>query len=97
MSAELFLPVLTLVLAPITAAVTWWLSRRKEVAVTHATVAEGASTAVATILEVMKELKHEIAELTNEAEILRRENERLRRLVAELEHKIQQIMKGLPT
>jgi len=97
MSAELFLPVLTLVLAPITAAVTWWLSRRKEVAVTHATVAEGASTAVATILEVMKELKCEIAELTREAENLRSDNERLRRLVIELEHRIDRLMKGLPT
>jgi len=52
--------------APLVAALTWWLSRRKQAAETESSIATGAHTAVETILQVLEELREENVQLRNE-------------------------------
>jgi hypothetical protein len=95
MGAETLAAISALPVALATAWVTWWLSRRKEQAQTHSTIADGAETAVGTILLVMQELRREMQEINAEAELLREENKRLRAMVLKLERRVEELLKEL--
>lgn len=81
---EVIAAVVALFAAPIAATVTWRLSRRKHTAEAESTVAQGANMAVETMLRVMEELRREVADLTQEAELLRKENKILHEEVVRL-------------
>lgn len=83
-ATEVVAAVIALMAAPIAATVTWRLSRRKQVAEAESTVAQGANLAVETMLRVMSELRREVADLTQEAELLRKENKILHEEVVRL-------------
>lgn len=80
--------VVTFLIAPTTAVLTWKLSRRKTDAEVDTTIAEGAKTTVDAMLSVMNELRAQIQFLHEEAEELRRENQELMMQVSRLQETI---------
>lgn len=91
LSPELVAAITALVAAPLASIVTWRLSRQHQAAQTDSTLAQAASVSVDTMLQVMEQLKQDIADLTDENQKLREQTQalheevqRLAKLVREL-------------
>lgn len=86
LSPQLIAALTALVAAPLASIVTWRLSRSHQDAQTDATVAQAASVSVETMLQVMEQLKQDIADLTAE-------NEKLREQTAALHQEVRRLAK----
>lgn len=79
--------------AAIAAAITHFLSRPKQDADVHATIAAGAGAAVDTISDVLEHLRVELDQARQEIAKLREENKALRASITSLNAKIDQLQK----
>jgi predicted RNase H-like nuclease (RuvC/YqgF family) len=75
---EIVTALVTFLIAPTTAVLTWKLSKRKTNAETDTTIAEGAKATVDAMHSVMSELRLQVKVLAVEAESLRTEADSLR-------------------
>lgn len=91
MQPDVLIGIVTLIVAPLTATLTWFFSRRKEAANTTAAIATGANTAVETILSVMKELRAEVDQLEEENRALRAKVKELELMVKKLKEEIHDV------
>ena len=85
---ELLIALFTLVVAPLTATVTWKFSKRKNKAEADSVIVSGANQAVDTMIVVLSELREQVALLQEETEILRAENRMLHKQVRELKNEV---------
>lgn len=81
---EVIVAAIAILSAPLAATVTWRLSKRKNLAEVDSTVVRAASVSVETMLQVVAQLRLDIAELTEENRILREETAKLHREVQRL-------------
>ena len=92
-TVDVITAIMTFLVAPTTAIITWRLSRRKTNAEADSTIVSGAKTTVDTMHLVMNELRFQIEALNTEAEKLRQENAELRRQLRELKVQIRALSK----
>jgi regulator of replication initiation timing len=88
---EALVAVLTLMAAPLAAAMSWKLMKRNHTVEADSTAVQAANMSVDMMLHVLSQLRMEVAELTQESHALREENkalhlevQRLRALVSDL-------------
>lgn len=91
---QIFAGFLTLIVAPLTAVVTWRLSKRKNTAEADSVIVSGANQAVDTMITVLAELRDQVFVLQEEAHALREENQELRRQVRELKNEVKHLKTG---
>lgn len=94
MSLDVVIAFIAILAGPITAAVTWKLSKRKNEADTDSSIATGATMAVETMVKVMQELREQVSILSMESASLKVENQELRLQIATLKVEIAKLMAG---
>jgi len=90
----LFTASVAVVVATISVFITSLFTRAKTKSDAHASIANGASTAVDTITEVLDQMRSELQEARAEIYELRTENLQLQKSLAELNIKISELSRG---
>lgn len=80
-----------LMAAPVTAMLTWTLTRPKQRADVHSAMVTSASAAVDTIADVLSEVRQELEEARQEIAALREENQSLHRMVVDLRSQVAEL------
>ena len=91
MSVEGITALAAVLLAPVLATLTWFLSRRKEKAQSDSAIADGAASVVTTALDVMRALKTQVGELQEANTALRAECDAMKKTVKELKKEIRDV------